>query len=88
MYFLIFYVDFTYKYIILAYTSIMDINELAEDARNKKEVFIAARGAGASYDELTKLADEYSSAIALWHKSRFPSKKFTKPSVGYLIRAL
>lgn len=66
----------------------MNTDELSLIARNKKDDFLNLRSSGASYDELKLAADEYSNAVAQWHKSRFPGKKFNKPSVGYLIRAL
>lgn len=64
------------------------MNELAEIARQKKEEFISARAARADFETLKRLGAAYADAIAAWHKARFPGKKFSKPSVGYLIRAL
>ena len=65
-----------------------DIDKLAEDARLKKEVFLRLRSEKAVYDTLKRAAGEYSDAIEAWHKARFPHKKFRRPSVGYLLRAL
>jgi len=66
----------------------MNTIELSEVAQLKKEEFLNARTARAGFDTLKKLGTEYAEAIAAWHKVRFPGKKFNKPSVGYLIRAL
>jgi len=66
----------------------MSTDELATIARQKKENFLEARALCASHDELKRLADEYTAAVAEWHKARFPGKRFNRPSVGYLIRAL
>lgn len=66
----------------------MTNDELAAIARQKKNDFIAARSCGANFDELKRLASEYGEAIAAWHAQRFPGKRFIKPSVSYLIRAL
>ncbi len=66
----------------------MTIDQLAEIARNKKQSFIDARAAAADFDTLKRIGAEYSDAIAAWHKEKWPNKKFNKPSVGYLIRAL
>ena len=64
------------------------ITTAAAIARNEKQKFIDARRAGADYDTLAKLAKNYTNAIRNWHKLAYPNKKFTAPSVGYLIRAL
>jgi hypothetical protein len=66
----------------------MTIEEMAADARSKKEKFMRARAARASFETLKELANEYMDACATWHKERFPGKKFKRQSVGYLIRAL
>jgi hypothetical protein len=66
----------------------MTLEQLSEMARQKKDNFLLARASMAEYDTLKRLAGEYIDAIAAWHKQRFPGKKFNKPSVGYLIRAL
>jgi hypothetical protein len=64
------------------------MEKLAEIARQKKEAFLLARTNKADFDTMKRLGTEYADAIAAWHKVRFPKKKFNKPSVGYLIRAL
>jgi len=64
------------------------MEELAEIARQKKEAFLQARASNSGFETLKRLGAEYADAIAAWHKVRFPNKKFNKPSVGYLIRAL
>jgi hypothetical protein len=66
----------------------MTTDELANITRQKKDTFLEARALCASHDELKRLADEYTAAVAAWHKERFPGKRFNRPSVGYLIRAL
>ena len=66
----------------------MTTDQLSEIARQKKEEFVNARAANAGFDALKRIGAEYANAIAAWHKVRFPGKKFNKPSVGYLIRAL
>ena len=64
------------------------MEQLAETARQKKDAFLQARANKADFDTLKQLASEYGNAMAAWHKARWPGKKFSKPSVGYLIRAL
>ena len=61
---------------------------LSEIAKQKKIYFLQLRASGASYEELEKAGNEYANAIAAWHKEHYPNKRFHKPSVGYLIRAL
>ena len=64
------------------------MDELAKVARIKKAAFLTARANLASHETLKVLADEYCDAIAAWHKVRYPGKKFKRPSLGYLIRAM
>lgn len=66
----------------------MTTEQLSEIARAKKEEFLIARATGASYERLKIIGNEYADAVARWHKAKWPGKKFFKPSVGYLIRAL
>ena len=66
----------------------MGINELANEAQNKKQAFVALRNARCEYAEIKRAAEAYADAIAAWHKARFPSKRFRKPSAAYLIRAI
>jgi len=65
-----------------------NLNILSKTARDKKDLFLLARSSGADFDTLSRLANEYTAAIAAWHKIRFPGKRYNKPSAGYLIRAL
>lgn len=62
--------------------------ELSKIAREKKRAFLLARSNNEDFDTLKIIGEEYIDAIAVWHKNRFPNKRFTKPSIGYLIRAL
>jgi hypothetical protein len=64
------------------------MDELSQKARDMKDKFLQLRAQSAPYDQLKQAADEYAGAVAAWHKARFPGKRFRKPSVGYLIRAL
>lgn len=64
------------------------IEELSAIARNKKQEFVDARKANASFDDLSRLAAEYGAAMKAWHKAKYPKKRFNMPSTGYLIRAL
>jgi hypothetical protein len=66
----------------------MTTEELSIIAKEKKSKFVAARNANADFETLKAIGEEYTSAIAAWHKLKFPKKKFRRPSVGYLIRAL
>lgn len=60
------------------------MEELAQLARDKKEEFLKARARNADFDTMKRIAKEYGEAVKAWHKVRFPNKRFTMPSVGYL----
>lgn len=68
--------------------STQSLEQLAEVARNKKQEFKKAQFAGESMDNLQELCDEYSKAIAVWYKIRFPGKKAPRPSLASMMRMI